>query len=155
MSDVLKFKIIYRSTYFRPRFLHIVDLCSKILQRILKVFLYLLCLAESWAKPGKSKPKLIFKQNMMKWQRMSQAVKHISINSAHVWLLSSLAFSRRSFGKTEGKRTRHDSSGGVKKKKKKRKKGFVLSVSLSLPLIGCPWLTKSGIFVDSHVKELT
>ena len=42
-----------------------------------------------------------------------------------------------------------------KQKKKTIKKGFALSVSLSLPLIGCPWLTKSGIFVDSHVKELT
>ena len=69
---------------------------------------------------------------------MSQAVKHISINSAHVWLLSSLAFSRRSFGKTEGKRTRHDSSGGVKKKKKKTKKRFRI---VSQPFIATYWMS--------------
>ena len=32
---------------------------------------------------------------------------------------------------------------------------LVLSASLSLPLIGCPWFTKSGIFVDSHTKQRT
>ena len=30
---------------------------------------------------------------------------------------------------------------------------LVLSASLSLPLIGCPWFTKSAIFVNAHTKQ--
>ena len=38
---------MYRSTDFRVRYLDIVDLCSKILRKISKILIYLLCLAKS------------------------------------------------------------------------------------------------------------
>ena len=48
---------------------------------------------------------------------MTQAVKHVYVSKAQSKLvLSSLAFSRCSFSKTERKGTRQDSSGGVEKR---------------------------------------
>ena len=53
----------------------------------------------------------------MKWCRMNQAVKHVYVSKAQSKLvLSSLAFSRCSFSKTERNGTRQDSSGGVEKR---------------------------------------
>ena len=53
----------------------------------------------------------------MKWCRMTQAVKHVYVSKAQSKLvLSSLAFSRCSFSKTERNGTRQDSSGGVEKR---------------------------------------
>ena len=54
---------------------------------------------------------------MMNWYRVSQTVKHVSISRVHIQLLLlSLAFSRRSFSKTERSGTRYDGSGGVIKR---------------------------------------
>ena len=48
---------------------------------------------------------------------MTQAVKHVYVSKAQSKLvLSSLAFSRCSFSKTERNGTRQDSSGGVEKR---------------------------------------
>ena len=48
---------------------------------------------------------------------MNQAVKHVYVSKAQSKLvLSSLAFSRCSFSKTERNGTRQDSSGGVEKR---------------------------------------
>ena len=53
----------------------------------------------------------------MKWCGMTQAVKHVYVSKAQSKLvLSSLAFSRCSFSKTERNGTRQDSSGGVEKR---------------------------------------
>ena len=60
------FKIFHRSTDFLPRFLDIVNLCSKILQRILKCsFLYFVLLSHdsSQASQADTDPSI----ELMKW----------------------------------------------------------------------------------------
>ena len=61
------FKIIYRSTDFRLRYLEIVDLCSKILDKILKKcsFIYFVLLSHELRMASLAEIDLLIKYNEM------------------------------------------------------------------------------------------
>ena len=69
------FKIIYRSTDFRLRYLDIVDLCSKILHKILKKcsFIYFVLLSHELRWATQTETDVLIKYN-----------EHISISRAHI-----------------------------------------------------------------------
>ena len=76
---------------------------------------------------------------------MNQAVKHVYVSKAQSKLvLSSLAFSRCSFSKTERNGTRQDSSGGVEKRVGSGRVGSGESRSLPVP-------TQASLFFRSAV----
>ena len=86
---------------------------------------------------------------------MTQAVKHVYVSKAQSKLvLSSLAFSRCSFSKTERNGTRQDSSGGVEKRVGS---GRVGSVRVGLGRVGSgesrslPVPTQASLFFRSAV----